>query len=185
MSKRILKEDAITLEKVKEKLLERDEENSPLNYIQRVTLDYAFRFSKDIQRSELLVDNLSKILQENDEIRRILSREFTDDEEDEIRRARTSSGEDGINEKRKEFIGNYARRRAIQLVTIDPEVLDDIILVLNDNVPKETLEKIFVTISDHKDMYKDMVIDEKEKEVDQKDQPEDLTFEGFIDDDLE
>ncbi|MHA1167417.1 MAG: hypothetical protein ACTSRU_06320 [Candidatus Hodarchaeales archaeon] len=185
MSKHILKEEAITLEKVKEKLLERDEENSPLNYIQRVTLDYAFRFSKDIPNSELLVDKLIPVLQKNDEVRRILSRELSDDEEDEIRRSRSTAGEKGVSKKREEFISKYARRKAIQLVTINPEGPEDVILVLNDTVPKETLEKILITISDHKNQYKDIVVAEGETKVAPKDQAEDLTFEGFIDEDLE
>lgn len=185
MSKRILKEEAITLEKVKEKLLERDEENAPLNYIQRVTLDYAFRFSKDIQKSELLVDTIIKIMIGSDEIRRILSRDFTDTEEEDIRRARSLTKEADINEKREEIMAKHARRKAIQLITIDPEGHEDIMLVLNENVPKETLEELLIVIKVYKEQYKDLVTEEEEKKITQSDQAEDLTFEGFVDDDLE
>jgi DNA-directed RNA polymerase subunit F len=59
MAKRILSEKAISLEEVKELLKQRDEE-APLNYIQRVTLDFANRFSKDFPKQTEFIQKMAE-----------------------------------------------------------------------------------------------------------------------------
>lgn len=68
MSRRILEEEPVPLSKVKE-LLDLREEDAPLNYIQRVALDHANRFSKNLTTYE----NLLKRLQEEFELSEIVS----------------------------------------------------------------------------------------------------------------
>lgn len=57
MSRKVLSEKPITLEKVHE-LLKKREKSHELNYIQRVTLEYALKFSKDFPHSEEIIDIL-------------------------------------------------------------------------------------------------------------------------------
>ncbi|MHA2296915.1 MAG: hypothetical protein ACXAEU_11450 [Candidatus Hodarchaeales archaeon] len=183
MSKRILNEKSVTLEKVKELLLERDEEHAPLNYIQRVTLDYAFRFSKEIPKAEQLIDILTNEISTNEETRKFLVREFTNDEEEEVRESRTQEGEEGAEKKRKEIVLNHAREKAIQLVTIDPEEPDDIVLVMGDLLSGKLTIQIFDMIRKHKEEFQDTVAAKTEEVASSvSDQGNDMEFEGFIDD---
>ena len=62
MSRKIISEKPVTLEQVKE-LLRLREANAELNYIQRVTLEYAHKFSRELPHSEELLDILSEKFQ--------------------------------------------------------------------------------------------------------------------------
>ncbi|MFW9991335.1 MAG: hypothetical protein ACFFD4_04670 [Candidatus Odinarchaeota archaeon] len=184
MSKRILREKSVTLERVKELLLERDEEHAPLNYIQRVTLDYAFRFSKEVPKGEPLVDKLTAELSTKEETRRILNREFTNEEEEEIRKVKILTGDDSAaEEKRQEILQNHAREKAIQIVTIKAEEPDDIVLVLGESISEELKKQLYEMVIEHIEENLDAVASkDRKEEATSKDQGEDLEFEGFLDD---
>jgi len=136
MTKKILNEETIALERVKELLLERDEEDAPLNYIQRVTLDYAFRFSKDIPKSELLIEKLLAF--------------------------------------------HIPREEIIQLVTVNPEELDDLVLVLSDIMSDEKKKEILQVVLDHKEEFQDVIVASKDKDKSPAPAPA-----GYPDDDTE
>ena len=59
MSRKILSEKPISLERVKDLLKFRGEQ-ADLNYIQRVTYEYAHKFSKHFPNSEEMLDNLNE-----------------------------------------------------------------------------------------------------------------------------
>ena len=59
MSRKILSEKPISLERVKD-LLKFRGENAELNYIQRVTFEYAQKFSKHFPNSEEMLDILNE-----------------------------------------------------------------------------------------------------------------------------
>ena len=59
MSRKVLSEKPITLEKVHQ-LLKKRERSHELNYIQRVTLEYALKFSKEFPHSEEIIDILGE-----------------------------------------------------------------------------------------------------------------------------
>lgn len=59
MSRKVLSEKPITLEKVHD-LLKQRETSHELNYIQRVTLEYALKFSKHFPHSEEMLDILGE-----------------------------------------------------------------------------------------------------------------------------
>lgn len=118
MSKKVLKEEEISLEEVKDLLKQRDEE-APLNYIQRVTLDYAQRFSKDFPHQEEFITKIK------------------DDFE-------------------------ISKVKAIQLINIKAEEINDLNLVLGKDYSKETKEEIFRIYKEHLAMYADEIAEEEE-----------------------
>ena len=59
MSRKILSEKPISLERVKDLLKFRGEQ-ADLNYIQRVTYEYAYKFSKHFPNSEEMLDTLNQ-----------------------------------------------------------------------------------------------------------------------------
>jgi DNA-directed RNA polymerase subunit F len=59
MSRKILSEKPVSLERVKE-LLKFRGEKADLNYIQRVTFEYAHKFSKHFPNSEEMLDTLNE-----------------------------------------------------------------------------------------------------------------------------
>ena len=59
MSRKVLSEKPVTLEKVRD-LLKQRESSHELNYIQRVTLEYALKFSKHFPHSEEMLDILGE-----------------------------------------------------------------------------------------------------------------------------
>lgn len=59
MSRKILSEKPISLERVKDLLKFRGEQ-ADLNYIQRVTLEYAHKYSKHFPNSEEMLDTLNQ-----------------------------------------------------------------------------------------------------------------------------
>ena len=59
MSRKILSEKPISLERIKDLLKFRGEQ-AELNYIQRVTLEYAHKYSKHFPNSEEMLDSLNQ-----------------------------------------------------------------------------------------------------------------------------
>ncbi|MHA2364710.1 MAG: hypothetical protein ACXAC7_12200 [Candidatus Hodarchaeales archaeon] len=110
MSRKVLSEKPITLERVRD-LLKQRESNAELNYIQRVTLEYAHKFSRHFPQSEEMLE--------------LLGEQF-----------------------------NISREEGIQLINTDPEQVEEITLILENQYDENTKQEILALFSQYKEQYK-------------------------------